>query len=92
MLVKVPGIGLKGAYKIISARRYGALSFEDLKNMKISLKRARHFITANGFYSGLKKESDIKNSLLQIENESQVKQLSMFSNLENSIQVITGEL
>lgn len=92
MLVKVPGIGLKGAYKIISARRYGSLNFEDLKNMKISLKRARHFITANGIYSGLKKESDVKNSLLQIENESQMTQLSMFSNLENSLQVITGEL
>ena len=92
MLVKVPGIGLKSAYKIISARRYGALSYEDLIQMKISLKRARHFITANGKFNGLKREIDVKNSLLQIENESSIEQLSMFSNYENSLSVITGEL
>ena len=92
MLVKVPGIGLKSAYKIISARRYGALNYCDLLKMKISLNRARHFITVNVKYDGLKKENDVKNSLLQIENESQITQLSMFSNFENSLQVITGEI
>lgn len=92
MLVKVPGIGLRSAYKIISARKFGALNYSDLLSMKIPLKRAVHFITVNGKYNGLKKENDIKNSLLQIENESKYTQMSMFSNLENSIQVITGEL
>ncbi len=92
MLVKVPGIGLRSAYKIISARKYGSLNYCDLLKMKISLKRARHFITVNGKYEGLKKENDVKNSLLQIENESQITQLSMFSNFENSLQVITGEI
>ena len=32
-LIRIPGIGIKSAYKIISARRYGRLSLEDLAEM-----------------------------------------------------------
>ena len=52
----------------------------------------KKLITANGKFNGLKREIDVKNSLLQIENESSIEQLSMFSNYENSLSVITGEL
>ncbi len=92
MLVRVPGIGLRSAYKIISARRYGALNFNDIKNMKISLKRAMHFITVNGKYEGVKNESQIKNFLIASEINENYTQLSMFSNYETSLSVITGEL
>lgn len=52
MLIRVPGIGFKSAKKIISARRMTKLTFEDLKKMNISLKRAIYFITCNGKYFG----------------------------------------
>lgn len=39
-LLRVPGIGAKGAYKIVTARKYAKLTFEDLKKMRIVLKRA----------------------------------------------------
>ncbi len=48
MILRVPGIGVRSAKKIIRARRYSKLSFSDLKRMRISMKRARYFITCNG--------------------------------------------
>lgn len=47
-LLRVPGIGPKSAKRIVSARRYGVLNFENLKKMGIVLKRAAYFITCNG--------------------------------------------
>ena len=52
MLVRVPGIGIRGARKIIRARSFRALRFDDLKALGIVLRRARHFITAGGRYYG----------------------------------------
>jgi len=48
MLLRVPGIGVKSAYKIFSARRTASLNFDSLKKMNIVLKRAKYFITCNG--------------------------------------------
>ncbi len=44
MLLRIPGIGVTGARKIRSARRYGPLTLADLKKMRIVLKRAIYFI------------------------------------------------
>ena len=47
-LLRVPGIGVKSAKRITSARRYNNLNFESLKKMGVVLKRAAYFITCNG--------------------------------------------
>lgn len=47
-LLRVPGIGVRSAGKIVRARRYGTLTFEDLKKMRVLLKRAVYFITCGG--------------------------------------------
>ena len=47
-LLRVPGIGPAGARKIISARKTGTLTMEDLARMRIVVSRARYFITCNG--------------------------------------------
>ncbi|OEF96299.1 putative DNA modification/repair radical SAM protein [Desulfuribacillus alkaliarsenatis] len=52
MLLKVPGIGIKSARKIVTARRFGPISYEGLKQMGIVLKRAQYFITCQGKYYG----------------------------------------
>lgn len=49
-LLKVPGIGVISAKRIITARREFNLNFENLKKLGIVLKRARYFITCNGKY------------------------------------------
>jgi len=47
-LLRVPGIGQRSAEKIVAARRVGTLSFEDLRKMRVVLKRAKYFILCNG--------------------------------------------
>jgi putative DNA modification/repair radical SAM protein len=47
-LLRVPGIGATGVKRILTARRFASLKFEDLKKMGIVLKRAQYFITCNG--------------------------------------------
>lgn len=48
VLLRVPGIGVKSAQRIVQARRYATLDFQDLKKMGIVLKRALYFITCKG--------------------------------------------
>lgn len=52
MLLRVPGIGIRGAQKIVSARKLGLLDFEDLIKLRIVLKRAQYFILCKGKYHG----------------------------------------
>lgn len=48
MLLRIPGVGPKTARKILTARRAGRLDFEDLKKLRVVLKRAAYFITCKG--------------------------------------------
>ena len=50
LLLRVPGIGVTSAKRIIIARRAHSLSFEDLKKLRVVLKRAAYFITCKGKY------------------------------------------
>ena len=86
MLLRVPGIGAKGAYKIVTARKHANLTFEDLKKMRIVLKRARHFLTASGKFYGEKKEENIKFNLMIAERQDNVKQLDLFSILPKQME------
>jgi len=47
-LLRVPGIGVKSAQRIVKARRNGRLDFNDLKKIGVVLKRALYFITCSG--------------------------------------------
>lgn len=51
-LLRVPGIGVVGAKKIMKARRYSALREPELRKLGIAFKRARYFITCCGKYQG----------------------------------------
>lgn len=51
-LLRVPGIGIKSAWRITQARTTGTLHYDDLKKMGVVLRRAAHFITCNGAYHG----------------------------------------
>lgn len=48
MLLRIPGVGVKSAQRIVRARRNGMLKFEDLKKIGVVLKRALYFITCGG--------------------------------------------
>ena len=47
-LLRVPGIGVKSAQRIVAARRKANLNFGDLKKIGVVLKRAVYFITCCG--------------------------------------------
>ena len=83
-LLRVPGIGIVSARRILTARRVGHLRMDDLKKLGVVMKRAQYFITADGkSLPGLRFTQD---SLLQnlIAAESTVlpqqplQQLSLF--------------
>jgi putative DNA modification/repair radical SAM protein len=50
-LLRIPGIGVQSARKIIAARRDHRLRLDDLKAFRLVLKRASFFITVNGQYA-----------------------------------------
>jgi putative DNA modification/repair radical SAM protein len=87
-LLRVPGIGPAGARKIVRARRGHALDFDDLARLRVTLKRARHFLTCSGrrdptspLDPGLirrKVESDASNSRYNRTQRLESAQLSLF--------------
>lgn len=44
LILRVPGIGVRSAQKIVQARKFGKLRFDQLKKIGISINRASHFI------------------------------------------------
>ena len=45
MILRVPGIGRQSAYKIVSARAFGKLGWDQLRKIGIAINRAQYFIT-----------------------------------------------
>ena len=78
-LMKVPGFGRTYANRIIAARKFHRLSYDNLRQMKISTKRAQHFILVNGVYRGLrfKNRKDLRD-IMSAPDNSNYQQLSMF--------------
>ena len=95
VLLRVPGIGAKNAYKIMEARKYTKLSFEDLVKMRVALKRAKHFITCNGKFFGAKSENAVRGLLVAAETQESAEQLDLFGMLstpQNALIALTGQL
>lgn len=92
MLLRVPGIGTLGAYKILKARKFTALGFDDLAKMRIVLKRAKHFITCNGKFYGSENENTVRTLLALESREEKYEQLSLFSTPETAYSTLTGQL
>lgn len=90
-LLRVPGIGVKSAQRIVKARRTAILSFEDLKKMGVVLKRALYFITCGGrmMYPVKIEENYITSMLLRVKEKlpfdmdasAAYKQLSLFDDM-----------
>jgi predicted DNA-binding helix-hairpin-helix protein len=51
-LLRIPGIGITSAQKIVTARRIASLTHDKLKFMGVSLSKSKYFITCNGKYYG----------------------------------------
>ncbi len=96
-ILRVPGIGVTSARRIVRARRAGALRLEDLKKLGVVMKRAVYFVTAGGKYEGIRKESGeaIRTRLLE-HKPSGNGQLDLFSQAdlvrETLPATVTGQL
>ncbi|WP_256706407.1 putative DNA modification/repair radical SAM protein [Paenibacillus sp. FSL R7-0337] len=90
MLLRVPGIGVRSAQRIVKARRAGALDFHALKKLGVVLKRAQFFITCKDKpLEGLKvSEHTLLRSLMSGEQlalqQPQVEQLTLFDDFNLS--------
>jgi len=83
-LLRIPGVGVTSAQRIVSARRAGTLHIDDLKKLGVVMKRAQYFLIAGGkMADGLRftPESLLQN-LIAAERPSlpqpETQQLSLF--------------
>ena len=87
-LLRVPGIGVVSARRILTARRAGPLTFPGLKTLGVVLKRAQYFITCSGrTLEGLRvTEAGILRHLAALERPEleagAMEQLSLFEQTE----------
>ncbi len=78
-LIRVPGFGPGYAKRILDARKYCYLSYDSLKTMKISTKRAKNFITVNGVYRGEKYSTKEALRSYMAEDVSEYKNINQLS-------------
>ena len=79
-LLRVPGIGVTSAKRIVMTRKYSTIRYEHLKKLGVVIKRAKYFITVNGEFLGFKKENPelIRNALMKKE-KMVAEQLKLFN-------------
>ena len=79
-LIRIPGIGVTSAKRIVMARRHNVIKYEHLKKLGVVIKRAKYFITVNGEFIGFSKESPelIRNALMEKE-KMEMQQLKLFN-------------
>ena len=79
-LIRIPGIGVTSAKRIVMARRHNVIKYEHLKKLGVVIKRAKYFITVNGEFMGFRKESPelIRNALIEKE-KMEMQQLKLFN-------------
>ena len=97
-LLRVPGIGVKSARRIVTARRAGSLDFDGLKKLGVVLKRAKYFVLCRGKASPgiVMTHQSILRALLSdaaLNDLEQGEQLSLFDpTMEDVQKCITGQI
>lgn len=95
VILRIPGVGVKSAQRIVKARRNGHLTFNDLKKIGVVLKRALYFITCNGkmMYNTKIEEDYITRNLLSVKEKLPFdkdgvtyRQLSLFDDVQFNIE------
>ena len=95
ILLRVPGIGVRSAKRIIRARRAQHLAVDDLKKLGVVMKRAQYFLTARGRFTGEKFPDAVGLRATLTAKKKVVPtggQLSLFEGMEGDFRkAITGE-
>ncbi len=77
-LLRVPGIGVQSALRIVKLRRYGGLSADSLRRIGIVWKRARHFLTVGGRYYGSGDAMTLRGDLISEKKKKELREISLF--------------
>ena len=104
MLLRVPGVGVKSAQRIVAARRTSTLTFEGLKRIGVVLKRAQYFLLCSGKMAeglvvtpdavlrALISERDYERARLPEEAPEQLSLFDRNPNREDVVQCLTGQI
>lgn len=94
-LLRVPGLGVRSAQRIVQARRTGRLEFSDLKKLGVVLKRAMYFLTCQGrMLMPVRMEENFITSQLvgedrrrtwEIGHQETYRQLSLFDDMKLTV-------
>ncbi|MAK34901.1 MAG: putative DNA modification/repair radical SAM protein [Flavobacteriaceae bacterium] len=93
LLARIPGVGMKSVQKIIQARRYRKLNWENLKAIGIAMNRAKFFMVCDSreFESKDRTAAQLKSLILSQSSSKFSKahstQLNLFSSIETPIAV-----
>jgi len=93
-LLRVPGIGVRSAQRIVQARRGTRLGEAELKKLGVVLKRAKYFLTTGGRYLGgirLDGPSLVERLLAPERRPARLDQLELFATRPD-VSATTGEL
>lgn len=99
-LLRIPGVGVKSAKRIVAARRSTCLTFPDLKKIGVVLKRALYFVTCGGrmMYPTKLDEDYIVRNLTSDKDRVKFgsdgmtyKQLSLFDDSKFYLQPLPGD-
>ncbi len=87
MLLRVPGVGVRSAQRIVIARKTGSLDFAGLKTLGVVLKRAQYFITCRGQRcDGLNATQDLLLcALLNEQKKGKLEQAALFAPKQTSL-------
>jgi len=94
VLLRVPGVGVRSAQRIVVARRHARLGEAELKKLGVVLKRAKYFLTAGGRYLGgirLDGEGLVARLLAPPKRPARFDQLELFATMPD-VSAISGEL
>jgi putative DNA modification/repair radical SAM protein len=80
MILRIPGLGVKSAKKIVAGRRFGRLSLEHLRQFGVALNRAKFFLVCEG-WNGYRRDWDpvqIRQQIVGSSAKAGAGQLSLF--------------
>ncbi len=83
LILRIPGIGVRSAQKIIVARKHAYLNYDQLKKLGIALNRAKYFIICKNYYATHDFDQNrLRNEIIRVGNSKYQKnfsnQLSLF--------------
>lgn len=77
LLLRVPGIGVKSAQRIMKQRKFAVIQLQHLQKIGVVTKRARFFIICNGKYDN-KTPFDVLSIKKELRPEPKYEQISLF--------------